>query len=73
MARDVRFCERCEIMVKIDVTKEGCEARIDSVDDDDEHEGLDNREAKRRSLRAGTHCANMIFVNQASKRESSTR
>ena len=39
MARDVRFCERCEIIVKIDVRKEGCEARIDSVDDDDEHEG----------------------------------
>ena len=41
--------------------------------DDDEREGIDDREAQERSLGAGQQCTNMILVNQASKGESSTR
>ena len=41
----VRTHDRCKTTEKFDVRKEGCEARIDVVDDDDEHEKLGDREA----------------------------
>ena len=56
---DVRkFRERQKIKVQFDTRKEGCEARIDGVDDD---EGLDDREQNE-------ECANTISDNQEQER-----
>ena len=43
-------------IMKCDVRREGCAARIDGVDDDDEHEGLDGREAQEEDF-GSTHTA----------------
>ena len=59
--------------MKFDMRKEGFEARIDEVDDDDEHEGLDDREAHEEESGSKKQCVKMIFVIQASTRSSSTR
>ena len=60
-------------IMKCDVRREGCAARIDGVDDDDEHEGLDGREAQEEEFGSRKRHAHSIVVNQASKSEWSTR
>ena len=59
--------------MKFDMRKEGFEAMIDEVDDDDEHEVLDVREAHEEELGRKKQCVKMIFVIQASTRSLSTR
>ena len=43
------------------------------MDDDDEREWLDGREAQEEEFGSRKQCANMIMFSQVSKRESSTR
>ena len=42
--------EHCKTRVTYRVRKEGCEARVDGVHDDDEHEGFHDREGGKRGL-----------------------